>query len=75
MTAPTSDKRPSHDLLMQAEELLGKARDVERDAGNKGVAMVLNDLTLGIFKVALDTELDALADRAYAARFPEDVAQ
>lgn len=73
MTA--TEKRPSHDLLMQAQELLGRARDVEQDGGHKGVAMVLNDLTLGIFKVAIDNDIDDLADALYAERHPEDVPQ
>jgi len=65
-------KRPSHDLLMQATEALSRAREVEQAAGNLGVAMVVNDVTLALFKVALDDEVDALANRAYAERYPED---
>lgn len=67
-------KRVSHDLLMQAQEALGKARDAERQAGNKGVAMVLNDFALGVFRVALDDDVERMADAAYAERYPEDVA-
>jgi hypothetical protein len=64
-------KRPSHDLLMQVTDLLAKARDVEREAGNLGTAMVFNDLNLAIFKAALDTEFDARANAECAARYPE----
>jgi hypothetical protein len=76
MTAPTpnADRRPSHDLLMQAQEKLGEARDVERDAGNLGAWMVCNDLALSIFRIAIDTEFDDLANRAYAARYPDAAA-
>lgn len=70
----STDQRPSHDLLMKAQELLGEAREVERAAGNRGVSMVINDLTLGIFRIAIDTDVDDLANRAYAARYPEDAA-
>lgn len=68
-------KRPSHDLLMQAQELLSQARGVERDAGHPGVAMVINDFVIALFKVALDSEIDQQADALYAERFPEDVPQ
>ena len=71
MTA--ADTRPSHDLLMRAQELLSQARQVERDAGNNGAAMVINDLVIGLFKIAIDTEFDELANRAYRARYPEPV--
>jgi hypothetical protein len=70
----SSDQRPSHNLLMQAQEALGKARDAERDAGNRGVAMVLNDMALDVFKVALSTEIDDLANRVYDQRYPSEVA-
>lgn len=63
-------KRPSHDLLMQAQAALGDAREVERQAGNRGVAMVLNDLALGVFRVALDTEIDEVANAAHDQRYP-----
>jgi hypothetical protein len=65
--------RPSHDLLMQAQEILGRARDAELSAGNPGVAMVLNDMTVGIFQVALSTEIDDVANRAHAQRYPGGV--
>lgn len=64
-------KRASHDLLMQAQAALGKARDVEQQAGNRGVAMVLNDMALGIFQVALSPDADELANRACDERYPD----
>jgi hypothetical protein len=70
MTAPTPVRRPSHELLMEAQEKLSRARDAEQDAGNRGVAMILNDLALALFKVALDDEIDEAANRACDARFP-----
>lgn len=63
--------RPSHDLLMQAQAILGQARDVEQAAGNRGVAMVLNDLNLNVFQIALDDEIDELANRACDVRYPQ----
>lgn len=63
-------KRPSHELLMQAQELLGQARDVEQAAGNRGVAMLCNDLTVNLFQIALSTEVDELANRACDERYP-----
>ena len=57
--------RPSHDALMAAQEQLGQARDIERDAGNLAVSRYLNDLTLSIFRVSLDEEMDAHLTEAY----------
>lgn len=70
MSTPTDTRRPSHDLLMQAQEALGKAREAEQDAGNRGVAMLLNDMTLAVFQVALSTTIDEVANRACDERFP-----
>jgi hypothetical protein len=63
-------KRASHDLLMQASEALIRAREVEQEAGNRGVAMVLNDMTVGIFQLALSPNADELANRACDERYP-----
>lgn len=65
--------RPSFDLLMKAQEVLGKARDLESKAGHKGAAMVLNDLTVSLFQIALSSEFDALADAACEIRYPGQV--
>jgi hypothetical protein len=65
--------RPSHELLMHAQELLGQARDIEQAAGNRGVAMVLNDLNLNVFQVALSSEIDELANAACDVRYPGSV--
>jgi hypothetical protein len=59
---------------MQAQKLLGQASDVELKAGNKGAWMVLNDLVLSMFQIAIGTEFDELANRAYAARYPVPLA-
>jgi hypothetical protein len=50
--------RPSHDALMAAQEALGNARNIEQAAGNNLVAELLNQLTLAVFKVALQDDLD-----------------
>lgn len=68
--AATSDRRPSHELLMQATEALSQARDAERLAGNKGAAMVINNFVVSLFQIALDDAFDELANRAYDAKFP-----
>lgn len=62
--------RPSHDLLMQATEALTRAYQIEQESGNRGVAMVLNDMTVSIFQVALSTEIDTLANAACDQRYP-----
>jgi hypothetical protein len=71
VSAPTlrTDKRPSHELLMQAQELLSQARDVEREAGNRGVAMLVNDMALHLFQIVLVPEIDELANRACDERY------
>lgn len=66
-----SGQRPSHEHLMRAQEALGDARDAEQKAGNLGAAMVLNDVCLSVFQIALLEEFDALANRAFADRFPD----
>jgi hypothetical protein len=60
---------------MRAQELLGQARDVEQAAGNLGASMVLNDVTLSLFQIALLTDFDDLANRAHAARYPAGVVE
>ena len=62
--------RPSFDLLMQAQEKLGDARDAEAAAGNRGVAMVLNRLVLSVFQLAMDTEIDEVANAACDKQYP-----
>jgi hypothetical protein len=57
MSAPDT-RRPSHDALMAAQEALGNARNIEQAAGNNLVAELLNQLTLTVFKVALQDDLD-----------------
>lgn len=69
MTAPESTQRVSHELLMQAQQTLSEASKAERDAGNRGVAMVLNELVLTVFRVALSSDLDETANRAYDERY------
>lgn len=64
-------RRPSHDALMRAQDALGDARQAEEEAGNHGAAMVLNDLVISLFQIALSDEFDDLANRAFAARYPE----
>jgi hypothetical protein len=66
--------RPSFEMLMKAQEVLSEARDLESKAGHKGAAMVLNDLTLSLFQIALSDEFDALADAACEIRYPGSVA-
>lgn len=51
-------RRPSHDALMAAQEALGQARDIEQAAGNGPVSRMLNQLTLLVFKVAIQTDID-----------------
>lgn len=63
--------RPSFDLLMRAQCLLGDAREVERAAGNRGAWMVLNEMAISIFQIAIGTEFDDLANAAYDRRYPD----
>lgn len=62
-------QRPSHEFVMQAQDALGEARNAEQAAGNFGVAMVLNDLVLSLFQIALNDEFDDLANAAYEKRY------
>jgi hypothetical protein len=48
--------RPSHAELMEAQEVLGRARDKEQAAGNDGLAMAINGIVIGLFKIALSDE-------------------
>lgn len=57
-------RRPSHHALMRAQTALGEARDAEQLAGNALVAQMLNEMTIGVFQVALlkglDEQLEAI---------------
>jgi hypothetical protein len=58
---------------MDAQETLGRARDLEAEAGNRGVAMALNDTVVGLFALALDTTVDDTANALYDQRYPGTV--
>lgn len=68
-TSSRTDHRPSFDLLMRAQRILGDARDIEHLTGHPGVAMVLNDMVLNLFTIVLDDTIDGPADTAYRARY------
>lgn len=62
--------RPSFELLMQAQDLLGQAREAERAAGNRGAWMVLNEMTISLFQIAIGREFDDVANAAYDRNYP-----
>lgn len=64
----STEGRPSFELLMQAQEILGQAREVEKVAGHLGVGDLLNAMVVNLFQVALSTEIDEVADAALRRR-------
>jgi hypothetical protein len=66
-TVPDGDRRPSHDYLMAAQEALGEARQIEQDAGNEAMARFLNQMVLAVFRLAIQSDIDAELTAAYAA--------